>query len=210
MNNLSIATVLEKNKISSENALVFALELRVIDPFSFNHIETLYLVNHTTDLFIDGQKYVRVPFNLDLSDEAGEIKNISLSIQDQVGLCTPFLRQYRGLVGSEVKVSIVTVAPQEEVSVSVDFSEVYMVASSSASNYVVALELGAENPLTKLCPRRTQLRDRCSHAFKSEECGYTGEATFCDLTLMGDNGCVALGNASRYGGNPSITVRNIG
>lgn len=209
MNNISIATVLEKNKISSENALVFSLELRVIDPFSFNSVETIYLVNHTEDLIIEGQKYVRMPFNLDLSDEAGEVKNITLSIQDQVGLCTPYLRQYRGLVGSEVKVSIVTVAPEEETATSIDFSEMYTIESSSAANYVVSLELGAENPLSKMCPRRTQLRDRCSHQFKSDECGYVGEATSCDLTLMGSNGCVALGNEKRYGGLPSITVREI-
>lgn len=209
MNNLSIATVLEKNKISSANAIAFALEVRIVDPFSYNLVETIYLVNHTTDLLIDGNTHVRIPFEVELSSEAGELKDITLTVQDQVGMVVPYLRQYRGLVGSEIKVSLVTVEPDASEAARVDFSEIYSVISSSASNYVVSIQLGAENPLTKSCPRRTQLRDRCSFQYKSDECGYTGSMPTCDLTLLGDNGCQAHGNARRYGGSPSITVRNL-
>ncbi|EGR3221645.1 hypothetical protein Q9X98_004267 [Vibrio parahaemolyticus] len=209
MNNLSIATVLEKNRVSSENAMVFALEFRVVDPFTYNHVETVYLCNHTYDLKIDGVNYIRIPFNVDLSDEAGEIKNVTLTVEDQAGMVVPYLRKYRGMVDSEVKLSIVTVSPESEEAARVDFSELYNVTSSSASNYVISFELGAENPLTKSCPRRTQLRDRCSFQYKSEECGYTGDMPSCDLTLLGDNGCKAHGNTRRYGGSPSITVRNL-
>ncbi|GAL22936.1 hypothetical protein JCM19235_1237 [Vibrio maritimus] len=209
MNNVSISTVLEKNKISSENALVFALEAQVLDPFSGSFVETVYLTNHTTDLTIEGQNYVRIPFMLDLSNEAGEVQNVSLNIEDQVGLMTPYLRQYRGLVGTQVIVKLVTVPPESTVASSVDFAEMFNVMSSSAANYVVTLELGAENPLTRACPRRTQLRDRCSHTYRSVECGYTGSMQSCDLTLNGANGCQAHNNTLRYGGSPSITVRNL-
>ena len=209
MNNISIASVIEKNKISSDNAAVFALTVSVVDPISYNEVDKIRLVNHTTNLMIDGYEHVCIPFDLDLKDESGEVQNVSLVVQDQADVITPYLRQYRGIVGSEILVSLVTVAPDELEAAAIDFSEVFNVVSSSSANYVVTLDLGAENPLTRTCPGRSQLRDRCSFTYLSPECGYQGELTSCDLTLMGPNGCEVHNNAKRYGGNPSITVMNV-
>uniref|UniRef100_UPI002B053875 hypothetical protein n=2 Tax=Aeromonadaceae TaxID=84642 RepID=UPI002B053875 len=100
---------------------------------------------------------------------------------------------------------IVTVDPTDKTTL-IDFSEMFEIVSSSSPDYAVSIELGAENPLMRMFPGRTQMRDRCSFRYKSACCGYTGALPSCDLTLTGDNGCRAHQNESRFGGAPSITV----
>lgn len=208
MNNLSIASVIEKNRVNSENAIVFTLDITVVDPLNGEEVGELHLTNYTTDLATLGVNYVRFPFEIDLKDESGEIQNLQLIIQDQAGLVHPYLRQYRGGVGSSVMVSIVTVTPEHEVA-KVDFAEIFEVISSSSSDFAITFELGAENPLTRMCPRRTQMRSRCSFKYKSTECGYTGALPTCDLTLDGQNGCKAHDNSPRFGGFPSIVPQRM-
>lgn len=208
MANLSIASVLEKNKVSSENAMVIALDFDVIDPISGEKAVTLRVVNYDADLVIEGQEYTKLAFDLALKDSATELQNVTLTIQDQVGLVRPYLQTYRGAVGSTVTMMIVTVDPEDKVAL-VDFSEIFEVVSTSSPDFSVSIELGAENPLSRAFPSRTQMRDRCCFRYKSRFCGYQGVMPSCDLTLTGDNGCRAHSNESRFGGFPSITVMNI-
>ncbi|BEE07080.1 MULTISPECIES: hypothetical protein [Aeromonas] len=205
MNNLSIASVLEKNRISSENAMTMALDIELIDPVSGNYVMTLRIANYDTDLTIDGNLYTKIGFDLSLQDDTNELQNVTLTIQDQVGLIRPYLQTYRGAVGSRVTMMIVTVDPTDKTTL-IDFSEMFEIVSSSSPDYAVSIELGAENPLMRMFPGRTQMRDRCSFRYKSACCGYSGDLPSCDLTLTGDNGCRAHQNESRFGGAPSITV----
>lgn len=214
MKNLSIAAVIEKNKIASSNAIVFILDIDIVDPLTSKMVDRIYLTNHYSDIHFEDHTYIKVPFNLDLKNEAGEIQNLTLSVQDQVGMLTPALRRYQGAVGSQVLARMITITPDNETT-AVDFAEIFQVLSSSNSNYVVSFELGAENPLTRLCPARTQLRDRCSFRYKSYECGYnksmTGDKDMesCDLTLNGKNGCNKHNNTKRFGGCPALTVARL-
>ena len=50
MSNLSIASVLEKNRVSSENAMVIALDIDLVDPVTSAYVMTLRIVNYDTDL----------------------------------------------------------------------------------------------------------------------------------------------------------------
>ena len=206
MSNLSIASVLEKNRVSSENAMVIALDIDLVDPVTSAYVMTLRIVNYDTDLTIDGHLYTKISFDLSLQDDANEIQNVNLSIQDSIGLVRPYLQTYRGAVGSKVTMMLLTVDPEDRTSL-VDFSEIFEVVGSSSPDYAVNLELGAENPLTRMFPSRTQMRDRCSFRYKSRFCGYTGGLASCDLSLTGDNGCRVHKNESRFGGYPSITVQ---
>ncbi|MGI1988684.1 hypothetical protein [Shewanella glacialipiscicola] len=208
MRNPSIASVIEKNKISSDNALTFAIDLQIYDIQRDEFVETIRLVNYVNNLQIDGQQYIRFPFSFDLQEDAGEIKNVTLSLQDQAGIILPYLIRFRGAVGSQVNARLITVMPDNSTAV-VDFAESFTVLSSSSANYVTSLELGSENPLSRSCPARTQMKDRCSFRFKSIECGYEGSLESCDLTLTGKNGCRAHNNSKRYGGYPSIALARL-
>lgn len=207
LKNLSIASVIEANKISSANAIALAMDIDIVDPITLNFVERLRFVNYATDLTIKGKLYNKANFDLELKENAGEIQNIQLSVQDQAGILMPYLKKYRGGVRSRVLISIISVQPDNTTAL-IDFSEMFDVISSSAADYVVSIEIGAENPLTRLFPARTQMRDRCSFRYKSPECGHFNAAS-CDLTLTGDNGCRVKGNQARFGGYPSITVQQI-
>lgn len=207
LRNLSIASVIEANKISSANAITLAMDIDVIDPVTLNFVERLRFVNYITDLTIGGNLYNKSNFDLELKEAAGEVQNITLSVQDQAGILMPYLKQYRGGIKSRVLISIVSVQPDNTTAL-IDFSEMFDVISSSAADYVVSIEIGAENPLTRSFPQRTQMRDRCSFRYKSPECGHSS-AESCDLTLTGDNGCRVKGNQARFGGFPSITIQKL-
>lgn len=207
LRNLSIASVIEANKISSANAITLAMDIDVVDPVTLNFVERLRFVNYINDLTIGGHLYNKSSFDLDLKETAGEVQNIQLSVQDQAGILMPYLKKYRGGVKSRILISIISVQPNNTTAL-IDFSEMFDVIASSATDYVVSIEVGAENPLTRSFPARTQMKDRCSFRYKSPECGHFN-AVSCDLTLTGDNGCRAKGNQARYGGYPSITVRQI-
>lgn len=208
MKNLSISSVLEKNKISSENALVFALDINIVDPNTNKPAEVIHLVNYSVNLRINEIEYIRFPFEMNFNDESGEVQNLNLTIQDQAGIIMPYLRKYRGGLASTVVVRLVTVMPDDSTT-SIDFAEVFEVINTNVNNYTVSFELGAENPLSRICPERTQMKDRCSFRYKSKECGYKGNKPTCDLSLLGDNGCRVHNNGRRFGGFPSITVMNI-
>lgn len=208
MKNLSIASVIEKNKISSENSLVVALDIDIINPENGVKVDRIRLVDYVCNLTIGSNEYVKFPFEIDFKEESGEVQNLTLSLQDQSGVVMPYLREYRGGIGSKVLVRLVTVTPDNKSAI-VDFSEVFDVVGSGSSEYVITFELGSENPLSKLCPNRTQMRDRCSFRYKSCECGYKGDLESCDLSLFGKNGCRAHKNSKRFGGYPAITIMRI-
>lgn len=208
MRTLSIASVIESNKISSENAITMALDIDVIDPTTLAVAQRVRLVNYNSDLTIEGNLYNKASFDIQLKESATEVQNIQLTVQDQAGILMPYLKAYRGGVYSTVLVSIVSVQPDNTTAV-MDFSEIFEVVSAGANDFVVNFEIGAENPLVKVFPQRRQMRDRCPYRFKSTECGYTGSATSCDLTLTGDNGCRVKGNQARFGGYPAITVQQL-
>ena len=131
MSNLSIASVLEKNRVSSENAMVIALDIDLVDPVTSAYVMTLRIVNYDTDLTIDGHLYTKISFDLSLQDDANEIQNVNLSIQDSIGLVRPYLQTYRGAVGSKVTMMLLTVDPEDRTSL-VDFSEIFEVVGSSS------------------------------------------------------------------------------
>lgn len=208
MRSLSIASVIESNKISSENAITMALDIDVVDPSTLSVVQRISLVNYQTDLTINGVVYNKASFDIQLKESATEVQNVQLTVQDQAGILMPYMKTYKGGVYSRVLTSIVSVTPDNTTAV-IDFSELFEVVSSNANDFVVTFEIGAENPLVKVFPQRKQMRDRCPFRFKSVECGYSGAATSCDLSLTGDNGCRVKNNQARFGGFPSITVQQV-
>jgi phage-related protein len=70
-----------------------------------------------------------------------------------------------------------------------ELEETFQITNSSAKNYIVTFQLGAENPLSIGFPRRRQFKDRCAWQFKGYGCPYVGSLPTCDYTLDGANGC---------------------
>lgn len=202
---LSVASIVEKNKLSSDVPFVVLLEIGVKDATGAL-METIYLVRNSEDISYKGQVYTAYPFEISLKSESGSIPNIKLTAYDYSRAVQQRMQQYGGAVNSDVKV---TVLNTDNLDGDPEIVEYFQVVASSVQGYVVDFSLGAENALAIQIPRRNQLKDRCGWKFGGADCGYVGALTTCDQSLQGANGCTAHGNEANFGGFPGIKSSGI-
>jgi phage-related protein len=207
MNNLSLLTVIEKNKLHSDQPFLFALQIEVWDEATQSFIDTLRFVQNDEDVTIDGEAYQALPFEIQIDKRSDSTPSVNISIQDQLQMVQSYLQTYKGGTGSNVKVLVVTGPDKDALTSEVELSDDFAITNSSVKDYVVTWELGVDNPLNQNVPARVALKNVCSFIYKSQNCGYSGAMPTCDLSLAGANGCRAHDNEGNYGGMPGIIVR---
>lgn len=209
MKNLSIASVIEKNKLASGQAWLIALKVDVKNPVTGAIDGHIYMVRNDEPVTIDGQVYEPMPFEVTIDESVDGLPTISVTLQDQTQIVHSYMQAYAGGVGFPVTIMAVTGDDTTAMVSEPDLVEFFEIlnGSSDRASYTAAWELGVENPLTIAFPRRRQYTDQCSFRFKSPECGYTGAAETCDLTLGGTNGCRAKDNVVNFGGFPGLIAR---
>jgi phage-related protein len=201
--NLSVASVIEKNRVASNIAWVPLIEVDVADPNSGALIETLYFARNPDDIAYNGNTYIASAFDFDLTLAAAQQPQVTVTIHDLTRVVQAQMQAYGGGIGFTVRLIIVNsgnLAQPPEV------EEDFTVVSASAQNYDVTFGLGAENPIALRFPRRRQFRDQCQWRYKGTECGYNGGLPSCDFTLNGPNGCTVHDNAARFGAFPGISI----
>ena len=209
MKNLSFATIIEKNKVNSDTPFLVCLEVDVRDFDVYANInsptspiiQTLRLVNNSTDIVFRDQTYLAMPFSIDLREDVGEMSTLNINIDDYTGAVRQALQSYNGGIGFDVRLVIVNAARLDK---EAEIREFFRIVSANTNDFKVSWQIGAENALIYPFPRRRQYRDRCVWRYKSAQCGYTGELPSCDLTLTGGNGCATHFNENRFGGFPGI------
>lgn len=208
-NSLSISSVINKNAIASDVPMLSALTIEVVDPATLDKVDTLRVVANTEDITLGGEVFSAMPYTLSLKQSDEQLPTVSLNIVDTTQTVQRFLQEYKG--GNESNVTIHFFFAESTVIEKADVEYTFSVTSSSTSaqDYSVSWQLGAENPLTLPIPARMQMRERCQWEYKSQDCGYNGSLPTCDLSLSGENGCRAHNNVVRFGGLPGITVRNL-
>lgn len=207
MKNLSITTVIEKNKLDSDRAWLIALKIHVRDPRTNAIVEVVRVVNNDEVTVIKGEEYEPFPFDIDITERANELPSVTVTIQDQTQIVQSYMDRYQGAVGSDVDLIIVHASTANDAESDPELTEFFKILNSSVANYVVSWTLGAENPLTMMFPARKQEEDTCPWRFRDSNCGYKGSAASCDLSLNGPNGCRAKGNQANFGGYPGIMAR---
>lgn len=199
---LSVASVIEKNRLSSDVPFLVCLDIRVIDPATQAHVETLHLVRNDEALAFNGFDYQPFLFDIELKQEAGAMGTVSLALTDYTQAVQGRMQAYGGGVGFLVTIMVVNAGALDQPP---EVVEDFEVIGASAANYVCTFELGVESALARTFPRRRQARDFCQWRYKdAATCGYTGALPKCDLTLQGANGCGAHGNTIRFGAFPGI------
>ena len=199
---LSVATVIEKNRIASPNAFIVLVEIDVIDPSNGALVETLYVARNPEQIVFNGNTYEAANFELGLKQEAGSVPEIQVTVQDQTRMLQSRMQQYGGGVGFQIRMIILNTGNMNQPP---EIEEQFLVTKATARSYVVTFTLGAENPLSMMFPRRRESSDHCSFLYMDVECGYTGSLPSCDLSLNGANGCSVHNNIANYGGFPGIT-----
>jgi len=204
--NLTVAAAIETNKISSEIAYVFFLEIDVVDSTGA-HVEYVRLCDNDQDLSFEGNVYMASSFDISASSEANSLPKVTISSFDPLGVIRQKMEQYNGGVGFNVRVMVVDTSRLTDPA---EIDEIFQVVSASAdggSN--IHFDLGAENPLTRVFPRHRQYRDRCPYQYKGNRCQYAGGLPSCDYTLNGSNGCQVHNNVVHFGGFPGLNNRNV-
>lgn len=203
---LSVASVIEKNRLSSDTPFLICLDIDVIDPATGSLVETMYVVRNTEAIDFNGHAYQPATFDIELKQESGTQQEIKLSIKDYSNAVQQRMQQYGGGVGFSVAVMIVNAGALAQPP---EITEYFEVTAAESSTYVCSFTLGAESAIANTFPRRRQARDFCQWRYKGEECGYAGPLPTCDLSLKGKNGCSAHQNVIHFGAFPGINGRDV-
>lgn len=203
---LSVATVIEKNRVASSTPFLVLAQIEVLNANTQTYVETIRIVNNPENVTWRGDVYTAWPFSVELRQESGTVPSISLSGHDYQNTIGAKLQEYGGAVGSRVTISVVNYG---NFSQAPEVQEIFEIVTASVNNWSVTISLGAESALTRRFPGNVQMRDRCRWRYKGAECGYTGGMPTCDLSLQGANGCAAHGNEANFGGYPGLVSRGM-
>jgi phage-related protein len=166
---LSLASVIEANRLSSDIPWVFLLDIEVIDPASGAVAAVLHVANNTEDVTFQGNTYSAAAFDIQLKSELGKASEVTLSVVDYGQLLQPLLEAYGGGVGSNVTMYVVNTGNLAQ---GAEVVEYFQITGTTSQDYKHVFSLGAENTLMLIFPRRRQTRDFCQWRYKSFECGY--------------------------------------
>lgn len=192
---LSVASVVDKNKITSGAVWVVLLALDVVDPNTREVVETLRIARNNEEVIFGGHVYAPANFEINLDQRQGQAPTCSITAHDEMRFIQQRMEAMAGGVFSRVTMTIVnTERLDKEPEISVPFE----ITSSSTKDYIVTFDLGAENPLRIQFPKHTQRQDRCAWRYKGYGCGYVGSHPKCDYTRDGPNGCAAHSNTDNF------------
>ncbi len=206
MAHLSVASAIDKNRISSSAVWAILIELEVIDPNTREVVETVRIVRDNSNVIFRGEVYQAANFKFQISQRKGEAPSVTMTAQDQTRFIQQRMEEMAGGVFSSVKMFVVNLALESDVA---EIEEAFQITGSSAQNDVVTFNLGAENPLAVQFPKHIQRKDRCAWRFRGYGCAYTGPMTSCDYSKDGPNGCAAHNNLARFRALPGLVRMNI-
>lgn len=206
MKALSVASIIEKNKLASDTPFLLLLDIEVVNPDTRVVEEVVHYVNNTETVSFNGNVYDPASFELDFKQEAGAPAQVTVKIKDFTRQLQARMQEYGGGIGFNVTMIVLNAGnltqPPEVI-------EYFQVTNANVDQYIVTFMLGVENALNFTFPRRRQLRDFCSWRYKdADTCKYSGALPTCDLTLQGPNGCAAHNNSVNFGGFPGINSNN--
>jgi hypothetical protein len=209
---LSVASVIDKNRVTSEVAWVILLDIYVTDPNSREVVETLRIArnNENVTFGTDAQGnpivYQAGNFDVQVDQRKGEAPSVSITARDQTRYIHSRLDAMAGGVFSEIQMTVVNTSRLDKPP---EMQERFQITGATVKDYVVTIQLGAENPLAVQFPKHTQRQDRCAWRFRGYGCQYAGPASSCDYTKDGPNGCRAKGNTLNFRGLPGLVKMNI-
>lgn len=200
---LSLADVIDKNKVASENAWLILLDIEVRDDFD-QLVETVHIVKNNENIVYHGETYIASEFTFESGNKANEEPQVNVSIEDVTGAIREKMENYNGGIGFAVTVTVVNSGNLEA---DPELQETFEVTTASAPDTNVSWTLGGENPLKFDFPYRKQYIDRCDWLYKGRRCKYSGPLPTCSYTKDGSNGCKAHGNLKNFGGFPGLQNR---
>lgn len=200
---LSLAAQRDKSKLASGDAWILLLDLI----WNSEHFRLARNVDPIT--FDAGDGYgpqVYEPFNFELTVEqpgGSQLPTISVRASNTMRILQGVIEQYAGAVGAIANIYVYNTAhPAGEP----DLALSTIVKQTQCTAETVTLTLAAASPMRQLFPRYLYRASFCMWVskYKGLQCQYSGSLANCDGTYDGTNGCLAHGNAGRFGAFPGI------
>jgi phage-related protein len=195
MLSLSLASKLEKNKVSSTGVWLILLEVKIPQPSEELVIRVAY---NTEDVVWQNNTYVAFPFELgEITEDGTELPCLDLKISNVTGIMSRYIEATNGAAGATV---ILRVVHSEQLDDSVPaVEEMFNVQTVNVDSNYATFRLGAETATTLRRPAGIYQKSHCPYKFpgvNDVRCGYNGPETVCNKTLAR---CRELGNSARFG-----------
>lgn len=199
----TLATAVDKSRLSSNTAYLILMEIDVVDSSSGNVNTTLRFAANNEAFVYRGLTYNPMPFEVDITNDRDSAPQTTLTVYDYGQIIQAALQNYGNSMAWPARFLVVNATnPGPNPEMEQEFR--LLDATAASDNYTVAFTVGAENPLSLRFPARDQFRDRCPWVYKGVRCKYAGSLTSCDRTKNGANGCSAHNNVINFGGFPGV------
>ena len=106
---LSLASVIEKAKTSSNTPYLIALDVYVKDQSTKVIQETLRFIANDEDVEFEGNTYQKAIFDVRYTEEAGGVGSASITVNDFKQIIKQREESYGGLIGSTVKIMVINI-----------------------------------------------------------------------------------------------------
>lgn len=188
MLSISAVSKAEKNKLSTDSAMLVLLEIKLQN--------TVYICYNNEDITWKGQLYQAFPFKIgDTSEDSdGSDPNVQLQVSNVSQGLQWYVEDSGGGVGTEV---ILRVVNSKNLNGNADLEEFYTVLDCKVDEQWVTFTLGNDYSARTRRPLDRYMKNNCRFKYKGLRCGYNGSKSKCDHTLTD---CRAHGNSKRFGG----------
>ncbi len=194
-----------KNTLHEDQPWLVLFDVFVTD------LEVLHLVDNETAITFGGNSYKPFPVGFEQLEESssGDLPYLNVVAANVDRTISGYLESHGGLLDRKVVMRIVH---QSNLAVTA-IESTLRIRQVSVTEEAVNFRL-SHHPFFEIeLPHQKYYRHRCRWAFKGTECGWQssqgGNASACDKSLNGGNGCNAHSNTERFGGFPGIPRRRI-
>jgi len=210
---ISSIAIQEKNKLNTDS--VFLVCLRIVIP---GVTEVIRLVDNTENITWQHpddstpETWIAFPFQVNEISEgsSGEVPCVTVQISNISRVMDQYLQTYDAYIKANgyspttisicvINTKVIALYPAADPEVDYLFELKQPKADAQWATFI----LSASNPYQRRFPQNRILRNHCRFKFKGIDgrCGYTGDDTTCDYTLLG---CRAKNNSTRFGNAPGV------
>ena len=188
MLSISAISKAEKNKLSTDSAMLVLFEIRLRN--------TVYICYNNEDITWKGQLYQAFPFKIgDTSEDSdGSDPNVQLQVSNVSQGLQWYVEDSGGGVGTEVVLRVVN---SKNLNGNADLEEFYTVLDCKVDEQWVTFTLGNDYSARTRRPLDRYMKNNCRFKYKGLRCGYNGSKSKCEHTL---EDCRAHKNSKRFGG----------
>jgi phage-related protein len=201
---LSLSSLLEKNKIFLNDPILIFLEILIPNPDL-----SLYIVRDNKDATCNGRTWTAYPFNIgSLSEDTkGELPHVPINIRTSYEIIK-YLEDSNGAQDAKVNLYFVHAGHLDKNDPMAAFE--FGVSGVTTTDETITIDLGPDIIIISRYPIYTYGKERCRYLkYGCLECGISdavkAQYPTCNRTLAD---CRTRGNSSRFGGHPGIPGGN--